>query len=198
MKIRRIIALLMASAWLLCAAGCGQKKEGFSSDSLCLNCGGTAYRVGEKADKLLSALGTPSNVISQTSCHYGENGDEYTYEYYFSDLPISPATVSASDGTAIPDGSVELLRIHTVPLRPGQQYICDIDCCTSRYSTDKGITAGSGKADMIKAYGSGFVDEGGGYFTYYDGEPLPDTPRLMFYIENDKVVFFSISAAINF
>ena len=201
MKIKRIIALFIASALLICAAGCGSKSaQGFSSDSLCIVCNGKTFRVGDKADKLLKELGTPAGTTSQASCHYAMNGDEYTYEYYYGSGDYS-AIVTADGGNEDPADLGrfgDILRIHTVPLKPGTQYICDIDCYTSRFATDKGIASGSSRDDVIKAYGSGFTDEGGGYLTYYDGEPLPDTPRLMFYLENDKVVFFSVSAAINF
>jgi hypothetical protein len=183
------------------SVSCAEKPtEGFSSDSLCVVYNGKTYYVNEKADRLVKTLGAPDNTISQASCHYGENGDEHTYEYYFGSGDYA-AILSENAGNDDPANLTrfgDVLRIHTVPLKKDADYICDIDCYTSRFSTDKGITVGSRRDDVIKAYGDGFTDEGGGYLTYYDGQPLPETPRLMFYFEDGKVVFFSVSAAINF
>ncbi len=199
LQITKAAALLAALMIMLSLAACGVKPtEGFSSDSLYIVYGGKAYKVGDKADKLVKALGAPSNTISQASCHYGENGDEYTYEYYLGSGAYN--AVSGSDSGDYTDFSryADTLRIHTVPLKPGADYICDIDCYTSAATTDKGITVGSAREDVFKAYGDHYVDEGDGFYRYYDGEALPDTPSLMFYMPGGKVVFFSVSAAINF
>lgn len=91
-----------------------------------------------------------------------------------------------------------MLRVHTVPLKPGEDYICDIDCYTDKAATDKGITVGSTKEEVFKAYGENYTDQGDGFYAYYDGEALPDTPSLTFYMPDGKVEFFSVSAAINF
>ena len=124
--------------------------------------------------------------------------DEYTYEYYLGSGAYN--AVSGSDSGDYTDFSryADTLRIHTVPLKPGADYICDIDCYTSAATTDRGITVGSAREDVFKAYGDHYVDEGDGFYRYYDGEALPDTPSLMFYMPGGKVVFFSVSAAINF
>ena len=198
---KRMLILLLSAVMMLEAVSCaGKKTEGFSADSLCIVCDGKAYGVNEKADKLLKALGAPDHTISQTSCHYSENGDEHTYEYYFGSGDYA-AIIAGNEGNEDPVNLArfgDVLRIHTVPLKKDADTICDIDCYTSRVTTDKGITVGSSKDEVINAYGDGFTDEGGGYLTYYHGQPLPETPRLMFYFENGKVVFFSVSAAINF
>ena len=91
----------------------------------------------------------------------------------------------------------DVLRIHTVPLKPEEDYICDIECYTDKVTTEKGLTVGAAWEEVTKAYGDGYTNEGDGYYTYYDGEALPDTPRLMFHIVDDKVEFFAVSAAIN-
>ena len=195
-KTVKITLLIISVLMILTNSACGMKQtEGFSSDSLCVVYNGVTYGVGQKADKLVRALGSPVNTISQTSCHYGENGDEHTYEYYFG----SGSFGSVSDGDYTDFRRyADVLRVHTVPLKPGADYICDIDCYTAEVSTDKGITVGSSKDDVIKAYGDKYTDEGEGFLRYYDGEPMPDTPSLLFYMPNGKVEFFSVSAAINF
>ncbi len=197
---RRIMAVIIASLTLFSLAACGGKTAGgFSSDSLCIVHNGTSYKVNEKADRLLKALGSPSNTISQTSCHYGENGDEYTYEYYFGrgDYSSVMAEHAGNDDYTNLARYADVLRIHTVPLKKGVDTLCDIDCYTAEFTTDKGITVGSSKEEVFKAYGDSYTDEGGGFFTYYDGEVLPGTPCLMFYMPDGKVEFFSVSAAIN-
>ena len=195
-KCRRIPALIMSVLVMIAFSACGEtNNEGFSADSLCIVYHGETYRVGDKARKLIDALGTPVGTISQTSCHYGENGDEHTYEYYFG--TGSFGTVSNGDYTDT-RAYADVLRVHTVPLKPGTDYICDIDCYTAEATTDKGITVGSSKEDVIKAYGEKYTDEGEGFIRYYDGEPLPDTPSLLFYMPDGRVELFSVSAAINF
>lgn len=191
----KTIPLIIAALMIFSFTACDKKTvEGFSSDSLCIVCNGVSYKAGDKADKLLKALGSPVNTISQTSCHYGENGDEHTYEYYFG----NGGFVAVSDGDYTDfKRYAGILRVHTVPLKPTADYICDIDCYTSAITTDKGITIGSSKADVIKAYGDKFTDEGEGFIRYYDGQPAPDTPSLLFYIPENRVEFFSVSAAIN-
>ena len=196
---RKLPALILSVLLWLSFTACNKtESKGFSSDSLCIVYNGTAYKVGDKAQKLLKALGAPANTISQTSCHYGENGDEHTYEYYFGSGSFG--AVSDGDNGDYTDFAkyADVLRIHTVPLKPGTDYICDIDCYTTKASTDKGITVGSSKEDVMKAYGEKYTDEGEGFIRYYDGEPLPDTPSLLFFIPDGKVEFFSVSAAINF
>ena len=192
----KLPALILSVLILLSFSACSPKKsEGFSSDSLCVVYQGVTYKVGDKAQSILKVLGAPANTISQTSCHYGENGDEHTYEYYFGSGSF--AAVSDGDYTDL-SKYADTLRIHTVPMKPGVDYICDIDCYTDKVATDKGITVGSSKEDVIKAYGEKYADEGEGFIRYYDGEPLPDTPSLLFYMPDGKVAFFSVSAAINF
>ena len=77
----KLPALILSVLILLSFSACSPKKsEGFSSDSLCVVYQGVTYKVGDKAQSILKVLGAPANTISQTSCHYGENGDEHTYE----------------------------------------------------------------------------------------------------------------------
>lgn len=194
--IRQLTVLVITSFMAISFASCsGKSAEGFSSDSLCIVYKGNTYKVGEKAQKLLKALGTPANTISQTSCHYSQNGDEYTYEYYFG----SGSFGAVSDGDYTDTARyADVLRVHTVPLKPYADYICDIDCYTNEVTTDMGIIVGSSKEAVFKAYGDKYTDEGDGFFRYYDGEALPDTPSLLFYMPDGKVEFFSVSAAINF
>ena len=121
------------------------------------------------------------------SCHYGDNGDEYWFYYYYGEGSFD---TSGEDMT-------DVLSVHTVPLKAGVDTICDIECHTARATTDKGITVGSSAEEVFSAYGDGYVDEGDGFFTYYDGEALPTTPRLMFHIVDDSVEYFAVSAANN-
>ena len=135
----------------------------------------------------LAALGEPARTVAQQSCHYSENGDEYWMYYYFGAASFDDACEDLTDA----------LAIHTVPLRAGENTICDIECHTARAYTDKGLTVGSSMREVLSAYGDGYVDEGDGFLTYYDGEALPETPRLMFHMKNGAVEYFAVSAAIN-
>lgn len=188
---KRILFLLAALVCLLPLAACGEQNkadaDGFSSDSLVVVYDGKTYGVNVKVDTIRAALGEPTDTVAMQSCHYGDNGDEYWLYYYFGE-----GEYDASNG----DDS-DLLSVHTVPLKPGVDTICDIECHTDKATTDKGITVGSTMEEMVKAYGKGYVDEGDGFYTYYDGEVLPTTPRLMFHIVDDTVEFFAVSAAIN-
>lgn len=195
---KRIAAIILSLLCLVPFASCsnggtsadqdGADKAGFSSSSLVIRYDGKSYGVNEKVDSLKKALGEPTNTISQLSCHYGENGDEYWFDYYF------------GSGEYDPDGEdfTDVLRVHTVPLTAGEDTICDIECYTDKVTTDKNITVGSTFEEITNAYGDGYQDEGEGFYTYYDGEVLPETPRLMFYVVDDKVEYFAVSAAINF
>lgn len=189
-SMRRLAALLVAAIFVLSLASCGGKKEaakGFSSASLVFCYDGKSYAVGEKADAFRKAAGEPTDTTSQLSCHYSENGDEYWFDYYFGEGEYDAESGNFAD----------VLRVHTVPLKKGEDTVCDVECYTSRVTTDKGLTVGSTLQEVTDAYGNGYVDEGDGFYTYYDGEPLPDTPRLMFRFVDDKVEYFAVSAAIN-
>lgn len=194
---KRIAAIILSVICLIPFVSCsdngksgdgGSESTGFSSASLVIQYDGKSYGVNEKVDSLKKALGEPTNTISQLSCHYGENGDEYWFDYYFGSGAYDPDSEDYTD----------VLRVHTVPLHPGEDYICDVECYTDKVTTDKGLTVGSTFEDVTKAYGEGYEDEGDGYYTYYDGDVLPETPRLMFYVVDDVVASFSVSAAINF
>lgn len=187
----RIAAIALTVFCILSLVSCGSGDKpasaGFSSASLVIEYDGNAYGVNEKVDGLKKVLGEPADTVSQASCHYPENGDEYWFDYYFGDGTYAPENEDYTD----------VLRIHTVPLKPEEDYICDIECYTDKVTTEKGLTVGAAWEEVTKAYGDGYTNEGDGYYTYYDGEALPDTPRLMFHIVDDKVEFFAVSAAIN-
>ncbi len=193
----KMMALALSAVLLVSCAACSKgdegsgdktdSKAGFSKDSLCIVYEGTKYQVNVKADKVKAALGEPAGTTSQVSCHYSDNGDEYYYDYYFGEGEYAG---SAEDYT-------DVLRVHTVPLKPGEDYVCDFDCYTTKVTTDKGITVGSSFDDVKAAYGDGYTDEGDGFYTYYAGEALPDTPRVMFHVVDNAVEYFSVSAAIN-
>lgn len=185
---KKIYAPFLLILCIFSLISCGVKSDGISSNDLSIKYNNTAYKVKDDVSKIKSALGEPTNTIKQYSCHYSENGDEYWFDYYFGNGNYNPDDENFTD----------VLRIHTVPMKAGTDYICDFECYTSSITTSKGITVGNTLEDIIKAYGEKYTDEGGGYYTYYMGEALPETPKLMFYIPNDKVEFFSISASINF
>lgn len=193
---KRIAAIMLSLFCLIPFAACSDSaadkgdegKPGFSSASLVIQYDGKRYGVNEKVDSLKKALGEPADTISQLSCHYGENGDEYWFDYYFGDGEYNPDNEDFTD----------VLRVHTVPLNPGENTVCDIECYTDKVTTDKNITVGNTFEEVTAAYGDGYQDEGDGFYTYYDGEVLPETPRLMFHITDDTVEYFAVSAAINF
>ncbi len=196
---KRITAIILSVLCIVALTSCGNsgakgknkedgQGEGFSSASLVIRYDGKNYGVNEKVDDLKTALGEPTNTINQLSCHYGENGDEYWFDYYFGSGEFDPDSEDYTD----------VLRVHTVPLNPGEDYICDVECHTDKVTTDKNITVGSTFDDIAKAYGDGYEDEGDGFYTYYDGEVLPETPRLTFHLIDNEVEYFSVSAAINF
>ena len=193
---KRIMLTMLVMCCLLSVVSCGGKsnspekdeaEKGFSASSLVVVYDGVTYGVNQKVDTIRKALGEPSDVVSMTSCHYGDNGDEYWFYYYYGDGTFDSSDESLND----------VLSVHTVPLKVGVDTICDIECHTTRATTDKGITVGSSAKEVFAAYGDGYIDEGDGFFTYYDGEALPTTPRLMFHIVNDSVEYFALSAAIN-
>ena len=193
---KRIMLTLLSLLCLMSVASCGDGKsssdkkeaaEGVSASSLVVVYDGVAYGVNQKVDAIRKALGEPSGVIATQSCHYGDNGDEYWFYYYYGEGSFD---TSGEDMT-------DVLSVHTVPLKAGVDTICDIECHTARATTDKGITVGSSAEEVFSAYGDGYVDEGDGFFTYYDGEALPTTPRLMFHIVDDSVEYFAVSAANN-
>lgn len=190
---RRTAAMLLTLVMLLSVAACGGKEkgkatEGFSSASLVIVYDGKTYGVNEKVDAIRKNLGEPTDTVAQQSCHYSENGDEYWLYYYFGEGSFDPSGESLTD----------VLSIHTVPLKAGEDTVCDIECHTARAATDRGLTVGSTMEEVFAAYGDGCVDEGDGFYTYYDGEALPTTPRLMFRFTDDGTVeYFAVSAAIN-
>lgn len=185
---RKIITFLLSVLCIFSFASCDTESDGFSNDDLAIKYNDISYKVNEDVSKIKKVLGEPTNTISQYSCHYSDNGDEYWFDYYFGNESYNPDDENFTD----------VLRIHTVPLKADADYVCDFECYTSLITTSKGITVGNTLDEIVQAYGEDYVDEGGGYYTYYAGEVLPETPKLMFYIPEDKVEFFSVSASINF
>lgn len=185
--------MLLMLVVLLSAVSCGGKEKdktaakGFSSASLAIVYDGKTYGVNEKVDALRKKLGEPTATVAQQSCHYSENGNEYWFYYDYGDGAFDPSS----------DDLTDVLSIHTVPLKAGENTVCDIECHTPRATTDKGLTVGSTTEEVFAAYGDGCVDEGDGFYTYYDGEALPTTPRLMFHFTDGTVDYFAVSAAIN-
>ena len=135
---KRIFALALAVALLLCGCGKENKKEEGGSKAA-VKLGDVTVTVGEVlTDEMKTALGEPASTEEAPSCHY--EGMDTVYRY---------------DGFSIQTyrkGDADCIAVVTIE--------------SAAYPTDKGIKVGDKLDAVMDAYGE--ADEPGNYYWVYD------------------------------
>lgn len=135
---KRIFALALAVALLLCGCGKENKKEEGGSKAA-VKLGDVTVTVGETlTDEMKTALGEPASTEEAPSCHYEGMDTVYGYDGF------SIQTYRKGDADCIAVVTIE----------------------SASYPTDKGIKVGDNLDAVMDAYGE--ADEPGNYYWVYD------------------------------
>ena len=158
---------LLLTCLLLCALLSGCGKKSLSEADLSLTVSGTAVQPDTSVSALLDAFGGDYTYSEAVSCVY--TGMDKTYAY--DDLILY----------TYPDGDTDRLM---------ELY------CTADVTTSRGITIGSSRKDVEKAYGSGYT-EAGITLTYALKAPddLTLPASIYFELQNDTVCAIGITSA---
>ncbi|MBR2354688.1 MAG: hypothetical protein IKA76_09335 [Clostridia bacterium] len=136
----RLLALSLALIFLLALVACGEEENGGDAYSISYN--GAKICPGEKAGGLLDKLGTPKAEMPVASC--GDQGEQirYTYDSFYLYFLV------ASDG---------------------KQTVDAVEFRNDLIETSEGITIGSSKDAVQKAYGDP-SETFGNTLTYKNGK----------------------------
>ncbi len=141
----------------------------FTDDDMVLVLDGNTYYFGDDASKLLDFLGEPQEVTEILSCYH--EGYDKTYIY-------------------------DKVEVTTFP-KDGKDILDEVIFYSDTYSFKGGVTVGSSKDDIIKAYGDKyFVEDDAMLYNKTSDNSDKQSPRLTFILKNDKVIaidFFSNS-----
>lgn len=91
--------------------------------------------------------------------------------------------------------SYEEVEIYTYPLE-GKDLIDEICFIDSTYETNRGISVGDSKDDLIKAYGEDYTDEGG-VLKYSMKKGDLNSPCIYFILDEDVITGISLYSASN-
>lgn len=111
-------------------------KGSFSHNDMIFLYGNAEAALFSEASGLVSALGTPSDVMEAPGC-LSNGADQKIYSY--SGLKISTYVLN------------------------GQEFVYDIEITSSAYTTSEGLTVGKSVADMESLYGTGYQKSGNMY-----------------------------------
>lgn len=134
-------------------------------DLYSLTIDGVTIKGNSKVQQYLDKLGDDYEYSESISCAYDGLDKIYTYDNF---------------------------SIYTYP-DGDQDYVLEVEVLGGSYETGKGIKIGSSRADVIKAYGDKYLEDG--VLLYYNKtNDAADTtaPMLYFVMENDKVTSFGI------
>lgn len=169
---KKALIIILAAALLMLAVGCSKPAgiepgSAFKEDAdMALVINGKTYAVRTDSAPVISVLGEDYAYEETVSCIY--EGYDKTFNY----------------------GDI---TVYTVPV--DDQDIIEMFTVTGGdYATPRGIKVGSTRQDVLTAYGENFTSDDGYYLTYTeDGNPENfSAMRVMFRMENDKVVEFSV------
>ena len=122
-------------------AGANSDASGITAEDTVFTYNGVNVVLNEEAEAIIAALGEPTNVSSQTSCHGGE-GDDKTYEF-----------AGFTVGTYPKDGVDRIL---------------EVVISEAAIPTNKGVQVGDAVSKVTETYGEGFRTVGKYY--YYETE----------------------------
>ena len=159
------IAMMLVVVMLLsfAAVACGGGEE--KSNMFSLTIDGVEITGNTKVQQYLDKLGNDYQYSESISCAYDGLDKIYTYDNF---------------------------SIYTYP-DGDQDYVLEVEVLGGNYETGKGIKIGSSRADVIKAYGDKYLEDG--ILLYYNKTNNANDktePMIYFVMENDKVASFGI------
>jgi hypothetical protein len=142
--------------------------QAMSRADLAVTINGKNYGMLDEAKPLTDALGEPVRYSEAPSCLY--EGFDKTYEY--ADLTLYTITTKGVDRI---DG---------------------IDLTSDSWQTSRGIKVGSSRAEVFKAYGAPFSEDGD--LVYITDESMGGTsPRITFVMDGETVTAISVYSGSN-
>ncbi len=144
----------------------------------------TACGGGEKSDMYsLTLEGVTIKGNTQVKQYLDKLGDDYEY---------SESISCAYDGLD-KIYTYENFSIYTYP-DGDKDYVLEVEVLGGNYATDKGIKIGSSRADVIKAYGEKYFEDGALlYYNKTNDATDKIAPMLYFVMDNDQVISFGIT-----
>lgn len=168
MKSRKGILAAALFTAALCTAGCGSSdKDGMSGGSpsgggYSFTSGSTKIEMGKDASKIVDALGDADDYFESESCAFEGLDKVYSYPGF---------------------------KLNTYP-KDGKDYVLSVVFMDDTVSTDEGVSIGSTKDAVTKAYGDA-AEGSASMLVYEDGDT-----KMTIGLNGDSVSSLEISAAV--